>query len=952
MAPGLVPQIAALRRRLAFLPAPARSSGEASTGQPVTVEMLVNGVWTDVTAYVMVRDDSGKIDVATGIQGGEGSQTERAQSKPTLKNQDGRFTPRNPTGPYYGAIGRNTEFRISVPDGLGGKSYRIWGENSSWEPGWDTSGQDVWVDTAIVGIMQRLAQAPAPERSVLYTALTTPLPDSVMAYWPMEDASGAISLTSALPSGSPMTWTGTPTLAAYEGFPASDSVPDTSATVFSGGVAKYSATGSTQVRFLCYIPAAGLTQGTVVCAIDQEDLGGTAFWELYYGNFAQSGHSFTLRQNMGDGSELGLELESTYDVRGKNLYVSIECQQSGGTINRAVRLYDLDTQTSYDTTDTGVAATLTRVKRVQFGPASRSAVGPYGSTGLTAVAVGHATVESAITSNTILGAHLNPIGESAGRRIQRLCGEAGIPFEWIGDLDDTVRMGAQSKANTLSLAQEACLADGGLLYETKDVLGLGYRTRVSLYNQTPALTLSYTGFNFAEIPVPVEDDRQIQNQLTVTAGGVSASYKQTDGTLGTNAIGTYGETGGLTLNLAANDTPTLLDHAAWRVHLGTVDEARYPTVTVNLAHPSITPDMRRAILALRMGDRATFTGMPAWVAPDNPDQLVLGTSETLTHFEHRITFTCAPASPYSYIGYLDDGTGHLDTDGSQLLAAITSSDTKMTVVPSTLGGTLWSTDDADGPWVLRLGGETVTATANTSAVYDNFARTVSNGWGTANTGQTWTVVGTAADYAVGAGGGTATLPATGIAHLTLVPAPTADVDLYMSVSTSALATGASLFAGPIVRAVDNNNFYMARIEFTTTAGLILTLRKRVGGTETVLATYAPADITHVAGVYYRVRLQAYGAVIRARVWDLTATSVEPTDWQVSAVDSTITTADSLGTRCFSNTGNTNVNPVISFENVDLHNVQTFTVSRSTNGVVKSHAAGEDVRLANPVPISL
>jgi hypothetical protein len=235
-------------------------------------------------------------------------------------------------------------------------------------------------------------------------------------------------------------------------------------------------------------------------------------------------------------------------------------------------------------------------------------------------------VENAITAIDALGVRLNPVGETAGRRVQRLCGEAGIPFEWVGDLDDTVPMGAQPKANTLSLVQEACLADGGLLYETKDVLGLGYRTRASLYNQTPALVLSYTGYNLADIPVPVEDDRQIQNKLTVTVGGVSATYEETDGNLGTSRIGNYGETTGLTLNLATSDTPTLLDHAAWRVHLGTVDEARYPTITVNLAHPSITPDMRRAILALRMGDRAQITGMPSWVAPGNPDLLILGTS--------------------------------------------------------------------------------------------------------------------------------------------------------------------------------------------------------------------------------------------------------------------------------------------------------------------------------------
>lgn len=949
--PGLIPQLAAWRRRLALTPAPARSSGETATGRPVTVEMLAGGVWVDVTdPYTMVRDDSGSIGVTTGIQGGEGSQTERAQSKLTLKNQDGRFTPRNPTGPYYGMIGRNTQFRISVPDGLGGKSYRIWGENSAWEPGWDSSGADVWVDTAIVGIMQRLAQAPAPERSVLYTALTSPLPDSVMAYWPMEDAAGATSLASALPSGSPMTWTGTPTLASYGAFPASDPVPDMSATVFSGGVAKYSATGATQVRFLCSIPATGLTQGTVVCAIDQENLGGTAFWELYYGNFGQTGTSFTLRQNMSDGSELGLELESTYDVRGKNLYVSIEFQQSGGTINRAVRLYDLDTQTSYDTTDTGVAATLTRVTRLQFGPASRSAVGPYGSTGLSSVAIGHVTVENTITSNLVLGAHLNPIGESAGRRIQRLCGEAGIPFEWIGDLDDTVPMGAQSRANTLSLVQEACLADGGLLYETKDVLGLGYRTRVSLYNQTPALTLSYTGYNFAEIPVPVEDDRQVQNNLTVTVDGVSASYKETSGNLGTAAVGSYGESNGLTLNLATTDTPTLRDHAAWRVHLGTVDEARYPTVTVNLSHPSITPDMRRAILALRMGDRAQFTGMPAWVAPDNPDQLILGTAETLTHFEHRITFTCAPASPYSSIGYLDTAAIP-DTDDSQLLTAATSTDTAIDVAPVTDMTMLWTTDPADTPWDIRVGGETMRVTAATPKIADTFTRTTANGWGTADTGQAWTTAGgTASEYSTSGTQGLHSLTSINVSRYCVTTSPSADTDLRVEVASSVLATGGPHYLHLVARYVDVNNLYAARIAFNTDQTLTLVIQKRVAGAQTDLTTVTVPG-THAAGTFFALRFQVQGQVLRARAWPLT--DVEPGVWYATATDSSLSAAGSVGVRSILSSANTNTLPVTAtYDNLRLTNVQTLTVTRSINGVVKAHSAGEDVRLASPTILPL
>jgi hypothetical protein len=750
--PGLVPQIAGLRRRLALLPAPARSSGEASNGEPVTVEMLVAGSWVDITGYTLVRDSSGQVSITKGVRD-EGSQTEAGTCALELDNRDGRFSPRNPTGPYYGSIGRNTPVRVCVPDGMGGKSYRCWGEASEWVPNWDASGSDVWTDLSASGMLRRLAQGPAPERSVIYTAVTSPLPSSVVAYWPMEDASGSTSLASALTSGSRMTWTGVPTLASYTGFSASDPLPDITSAALSGGVSKYPDPTATQVRFLVYIPAAGLTQGKVVCAVDQQDysIGSPMVWELYYGNFTNTSTSFTLRTQADDGTNLGADLEHTFDVRGRLLYVSIELQENGsGGLNRAIRLVDVPTGKVYTVTDTAGGELLSRVTRVQFGPASRSVVGPIGTSNLPGVAVGHCTVENAITAIDALGVRLNPIGEAAGRRIQRLCAEAGIAFDWVGDLDDTVDMGAQGKANLLSLIQECVLADGGLLYENNAVLGLGYRTRASLYNQDPALILDYTAANLAQVPIPVEDDRYIQNKVTVTSGGVSATVEEPSGNLSTAlppaGVGVYGQD--VTLNLASTDEATLQDQAAWRVHLGTVDEARFPTIAVNLAHPSITADMRRAILGLRLGDRVQITNPPAWLPPDTIDQIILGVSETITRFEHRISLQCAPASPYSYIGYLD-AVGRIDTDGSQLYAAAGATDTALAVGPSPGQTGLWTTDPNDFPFTISVGGEVMTLTAVTGAISDRFNRTSTSGWGTTDTGTAWTTSGgSASDYSV------------------------------------------------------------------------------------------------------------------------------------------------------------------------------------------------------------
>ncbi len=256
---------------------------------------------------------------------------------------------------------------------------------------------------------------------------------------------------------------------------------------------------------------------------------------------------------------------------------------------------------------------------------------------------------------------------------------------------------------------------------------------------------------------------------------------------------------------------------------------------------------------------------------------------------------------------------------------------------------------SDFPMDIRAGGEVMTVNAISPAVADTFNRTVANGWGTADTGQTWTVVGTAADYSVGSGYAAANQPATGIAHLALAPAPTADVDLVVDVASSVLAAGASLFAGPLVRAVDNNNHYSARLDFTTSAGVVMTLRKRVAGVETQLGTYT-SGLTHTAGAFYRVRLQMTGAALKARIW--LPAAQEPSAWHLEVTDTALTAAANIGIRCFANTGSTPVNPQLRFDNVQIINPQRFTVVRSRNGVIKSHAAATDVRLAYPTIVAL
>jgi hypothetical protein len=257
------------------------------------------------------------------------------------------------------------------------------------------------------------------------------------------------------------------------------------------------------------------------------------------------------------------------------------------------------------------------------------------------------------------------------------------------------------------------------------------------------------------------------------------------------------------------------------------------------------------------------------------------------------------------------------------------------------------TPDAADTW--HVWGARVTH-ATASAVHDSFTRSETNSWGTADSGQTWTNTGAAAgNFDVDGAEGTHTLTAVNSAHRSSVTAPSADFDIYVDIATDALAAGGALYAGPMARYTDVNNLYVARVAFSTTQTITLVIFKRVAAAQTNLVSFT-TRLTHVAGTFVRVRFQGFGTALKAKVWE--ASELEPGPWQAEVTDSSLTGAASLGCWSLADAANTNTNPVISFDNFDLANPQTYTVSRSQNGVVKTHSADTDVVLAYPAYVGL
>jgi len=845
------------------------------------------------------------------------------------------FTAQAPgTTSFVDSAGRTWTLTEPVTD----RRVRFSGEYSEWPTTASRGGHLIRVTGEGSGILRRLNQGKAPLQSTLRRRIPSGDP---LVYWPMEDGENATHAASGLPGGAPLTLTGVrwaedDTLFGSEALPVLDGP-----TVLKGAVPGATA-GAWHVEMLYKLEALSPTEQTFFSVRLRPGTGGVAQVRARVSNSnvrvqaLDADESVVAFFNFTDASAVAAftgvwnRLQVFSAVDGATTYVTV-----------AWRDVVADTWCYATTAYTGSPGAVTGVQ-AQWG------------TDFAGMAIGHLAVFDTGGSYPVApgvtiydSADDGFLGETAAARLQRLAEEENLPIEVMGPPTLTARMGPQRPATLLEQLEQCEAADGGILVENPERPGLRYRPRVSLYNQEPALELSFRQRGLVVFE-PVEDDSALRNDVTVErAGGSSGRAELTSGPLSVldppDGAGRYDDS--VTLNLYEDEQAEPM--AYWLLHLGTVDEARYPLITLKLHR---APELIEKILGLSEGDLVRVTDLPDWMPPGPVDLIVQGYTERIGVRTWEVDLVCAPGSPWR-VGVVEDETlGRVDTDGSELAAAVEEDDT--TLIVQATEGPVWARSadyPSDFPFDIRAGGEVMTVSAVADSVADAFGRTVAAGWGSADSGQAWTVVGTAADYSVGSGVGVVTHPATGIAHLTLLPAPSADVDLYVDVATSALAAGASLFTGPIVRATDNNNHYMARVELTTSATIALTVRKRVSGAETSLGSYN-STLTHTAGTFYRVRFQVIGTALKAKIW--AASGREPDLWQIEVTDTSITAANSIGTRSFRNTGNTNTGVEMRFDNLRIVNPQAFTVTRAVNGITKAHTAGTDVRLATPTVIAL
>lgn len=582
---------------------------------------------------------------------------------------------------------------------LTNRRWRFYGELATIPPKWDVSGNDVYAAVEANGILRRLRQKASPLHSPIRRSIEANA--NLVAYWPCEDGSDSTSLASAIQGQSPMRINGTPSFASSTVFGASESLPIVAKSRWTGAVPAYTPTTTGQVVFLAQVPAGAAADGTVLARVTTG--GSLARMDVVY--LTTGGGSISWAGYADDGTAIWTTAAAfSSGFNGALLWLSMEMTQVGADVNATLNFGSIGTVTgSGGLPQTVIGKTFGRIASVIVSP----------NADVDQVTVGQVAAYSVITDiNTVSNQMVGFVGETAGRRIQRLCAETGVAFRGIGNLDDTAAMGVQRTGEFSDILQECVDADLGMLLEPRDMLGIGYRARSSLYNQPARLALNYRGDEISDSLDPTDDDQQILNDFTASRdGGSSYRVVQATGPLSVlpppNGVGVYDDS--KTLNVASDDD--LPDQASWRVHVGTVDEARYPQIGVSFVSPGFLGDaaLNEAALTLEVGDRVTVANPPPWLPPDSISQLAQGMTETFENFQHSLPLNCSPESPYHVLVLDDQVFGWLDTDGSSLHTGVNA--TAATLSVDVTAGPLWTTNPSDLPFDIVMGGEVLTVTA-------------------------------------------------------------------------------------------------------------------------------------------------------------------------------------------------------------------------------------------------
>jgi hypothetical protein len=581
------------------------------------------------------------------------------------------------------------------------RNYRIHGEVSEWPAETDVGDTDNVVTITAQSLKRRLDSGRDPLKSVLAHRVPGLRP---RAYWPLEDGEDAQAAYSPIDGVRPMTATAM-AFAAESSLPCSDAVPTVatqSGAVRSRLSGQVPAGASTSAWSVYWLYRLNSQPSDYASYMSIQGTGTVRDWRIQISNAGSrilgydADGAVVITQAIGTGA----------DLFNQWILVRFWGEQDGGNVNWGITWQDIGGDAAGFSDS--YAGTLGRISSVGSPPNGWNSA-------MDGLALGHVSVWDA-TSTAAYSAPggygdllLGYAGEFTADRLARLALENDVPLTQRGKRLAGERLGTQPLDTFLATVRDAATADGGILLDQRHRSGFLYRAPSSLQNQTPKLVLDYTEpGHVVGVFKPVDDDQAVENDSTVKRqSGSSGRYEQTSGSLNVNApetdpdgMGRYAKQ--VTLNLYSDDQCEGL--AAWRVHLGTWDEARFPTLSVDAG---AIVDQLPEVAELDVGDVIQLRNVPTKTSFNDLYLMVQGYSETLGKHRWLITFNCTPYGPWDVARC---GLSRTDTTGSTLDAAATSTATTLQVNSE---AALWATTAQfpdDFPMDIDVDGERMTLT--------------------------------------------------------------------------------------------------------------------------------------------------------------------------------------------------------------------------------------------------
>lgn len=227
------------------------------------------------------------------------------------------------------------------------------------------------------------------------------------------------------------------------------------------------------------------------------------------------------------------------------------------------------------------------------------------------------------------------------------------------------------------------------------------------------------------------------------------------------------------------------------------------------------------------------------------------------------------ATIVSYAWDFGDGETSTQPAPSNLYDAAGTYDVTLTVVDS-----LGASDSVTQP---------VTVAEATVLAADEFQRTSSSGWGTADVGGTWSAV---SGSSVTGSVGLLSVMNSQTRATTLSGTLPSGTDARLSVTIDKVANGGGVHVnvGPRKTAAGE---YRAKLRFSATGVVNVGVARLVGTTETLVANRVLTGYTHTAGATLDVRVRTVSTggstTVQVKVWP--QGQPEPADWYVTATDS-------------------------------------------------------------------